>query len=164
MGDVRDMREAYCWNISRISRVFNMDRGVVRRRLQESGVQPACARQGVNLYDLHDVGPALFPATGEQRAITDPDDYLPADRKAWYLSENLRIEFERKIRALVTEEDYRRELSGFAQAMLDDLQRLPGMLARDVGLDSEALTMVTRVTDALREQLGGYISDDEPAA
>ncbi|MDN3521513.1 DUF1441 family protein [Halomonas ramblicola] len=164
MTDIRSMRDAYRWNISRIAAVFNKDRGVVRRRLREAGVQPAATRQGINLYDLSDVAPALFPTRGQPRVVSDPDDLDPMDRKSWYHSENLRLEFERKIRGLVTEEDYRHELSAFAATLRDHLAQLPEMLEQDVGLDPEALAMVATVTDALRAQLGGYISDDEPAA
>lgn len=161
MAEINRLEDAYTWNITRIADAFSFDRGTVRRRLRETGVIPAGTRNGANVYSLKDVGPALYIADSTVSG-GDPEEMTPQDRKAWYQSENERVKLEKDMRLLVPVEETHREMSRFAKAMASTLDSLADMLERDAGLPPEAIEMVEKVTDNLREQMyQAVIADDE---
>jgi hypothetical protein len=161
VAEINRLEEAYNWNITRIADAFSMDRGTVRRHLRDAGIVPAGTRNGVNVYALKDVGPALFGETVTAGGH-GPDDLPPQDRKAWYQSENERVRLEKDMRLLVPVEETHREMSKFAKAMASTLDSLADMLERDAGLPPEAIELVEKVTDNLREQMyQAVIAEDE---
>ncbi|MGE4534665.1 DUF1441 family protein [Halomonas sp.] len=160
MAEINRLEEAYNWNITRLADAFGLDRGTVRRRLRDAGVVPAGNRNGVSVYALKDAGPALFGEVVSAGGI-GPDEMLPADRKAWYQSENERIKLEKEMRLLVPVEEVHREMSRFGKAVASGLDGLADMLERDAGLPAEAIELVERVTDALREQMYQAIIEDD---
>lgn len=160
MADVKRLEEAYNWNITRLADAFDLDRGTVRRRLREAGVVPAGARNGANVYALKDAGPAMFGDTVSHGG-GDPDELPPQDRKAWFQSENERIKFEKDLRLLVPVEEAHLEMSHLAKAVASGLDSLADMLERDAGLPPDAIELVERTTDALREQMYQAIIVDD---
>lgn len=164
VAEINRLEEAYNWNITRLADAFNLDRGTVRRRLRESGIVPVSTRNGANVYALKDAGPALF---GESfsGASDNPDELSPQDRKAWFQSENERVKLEQELRQLVPAEEAHREMSRLAKAVASGLDSLADMLERDAGLPPEAIELVEKTTDALREQMyQAVIADDDEAA
>lgn len=161
MAEINRLEEAYNWNITRLADAFGLHRDTVRKRLKEAGVVPAGARNGANVYALKDAGPALFSESRPGTA-TDPNDYHPSDRKDWYASEISRVKLEKEMRLLVPAEEAHREMSRLAKAVASGLDSLADMLERDAGLPPEAIELVEKTTDALREQMYQVIvSDDE---
>ena len=161
MAEINRLEEAYNWNITRLADAFGLHRDTVRKRLKESGVVPAGSRNGANVYALKDAGPALF-SESRPRTATDPNDYHPSDRKDWYASEISRVKLEKEMRLLVPVEEAHREMSRLAKAVASGLDSLADMLERDAGLPPEAIELVEKTTDALREQMYQVIvSDDE---
>ncbi len=161
--EVNKLSDAYSWNITRIADAFGMDRGTARRRIKEAGVVPSGLKNGVSVYALKDVGPALFGDVLSSAGV-DPDDMLPTDRKAYYQSENERIKFEEKVRNLIPIDEVHREMSQLAKAIASSLDSLPDMLERDAGLSPEAIDRVEELTDRLREQMFQAIVIDEEEA
>ncbi len=160
MAEINRLEEAYNWNITRLADAFDLDRGTVRRRLRDAGVVPAGTRNGANVYALKEAGPALFGDTVSHGGF-DPDEMPPQDRKAWYQSENERVKFEQEMRSLVRAEEAHREMSRLAKAVASGLDSLADMLERDAGLPPEAIDLVEKTTDALREQMYQAIVDDD---
>tara|TARA_R110000772_G_scaffold48089_4_gene109902 strand:+ start:80890 stop:81396 length:507 start_codon:yes stop_codon:yes gene_type:complete len=161
VGEVNRLADVYNWNITRIADAFNMDRGTVRRRIRDAGVLPAGTRNGVSVYALRDIGPALF---GEVISANGagPEDMIPTDRKAWYQSENERIKLEKEMRLLVPVEEVHREMSRLARSVAGGLDTLSDILERDAGLSPEVIEVVQDSTDALREQIYNLVVEDEP--
>ncbi len=114
------------------------------------------------MYRLADVVDAM---TADRRPSIggglDIDELMPTDRKAWYQSENERLKLERELRLLVPADEVQREMAALAKAMASSLDSLSDMLERDAGLPPEAIELVERVTDALREQMYQAILADE---
>jgi hypothetical protein len=160
VAEINRLEEAYNWNITRLADAFDLDRGTVRRRLREAGIVPAGSRNGANVYALKDAGPALF-GDSVNYGSADPDELSPQDRKAWYQSENERVKLEQEMRNLVPVEEAHREMSRLAKAVASGLDSLADMLERDAGLPPEAIEMVEKTTDALREQMYQAIIDDD---
>lgn len=161
MAEINRLEEAYNWNITRLADAFRLDRGTVRRRLKEAGVVPAGTRNGANVYALRDAGPALFGEVVSAGGIT-PDEMMPSERKDWYQSENLRVKLEKDMRLLVPVEEAHLEMSRLAKAVASGLDSLADMLERDAGLPPEAIELVERVTDDLREQMyQAVVADDD---
>lgn len=159
MAEINRLEEAYNWNITRVAQAFGLHRDTVRKRLREAGVVPTGSRNGANVYALKDVGPALF-SESRPGAKLSPDEYHPTERKDWYQSENLRVKLEKEMRSLVPAEEAHREMSALAKAVASGLDSLADMLERDAGLPPEAIEMVERITDALREQMYQAILDE----
>ena len=161
VGEVNRLADVYKWNITRIADAFNMDRGTVRRRIRDAGLIPAGTINGVSVYALKDIGPALFgdvlsaPGTG-------PDDMMPTDRKAWYQSENERIKLEKEMRLLVPVEEVHLEMSRLARSVASGLDSLADILERDAGLAPDTIELVQNSTDALREQMYRAVVEDDP--
>lgn len=160
MAEINRLEEAYQWNITRLADAFGLHRDTVRKRLKEGGVVPVGTRAGANVYALKDAGPALFGETRMSEGM-DPTRMHPQDRKDWFQSELSRVKLEKEMRLLVPVEDAHREMSTLAKAVASGLDSLADMLERDAGLPPEAIEMVERVTDALREQMYQAIVNDE---
>ncbi|MGM0517965.1 MAG: DUF1441 family protein [Pseudomonadota bacterium] len=160
MAEINRLEEAYQWNITRLADAFGLHRDTVRKRLKAAGVVPVGNRNNANVYALKDAGPALFGDTqggwGEK-----PDDLHPTDRQAWYQSELSRVKLEKEMRLLVPVEEAHREMSRLAKAVASGLDSLADMLERDAGLPPEAIDLVEKTTDALREQMYQAIIDDD---
>lgn len=162
MAEINRLEEAYNWNITRLADAFGLHRDTVRKRLKESGVVPAGARNGANVYALKDAGPALFSESRPGTA-TDPNDYHPTERKDWFQSEVLRVKLEKEMRLLVPVEEAHREMSRLAKAVASGLDSLADLLERDAGLTPETIELVEKSTDALREMMYQSIIDDDEA-
>lgn len=159
-AEINKLADAYRWNITRIADAFGMDRGTARRRLKDAGVVPAGLKNGISVYALKDVGPALFGETISGTGAA-PDEMMPKDRKDWYQSENERVKLEKEMRSLVPVEEVHREMSRLAKSISSTLDSLPDLLERDAGLPPEAIDLVETVADNLREQMYRAIVDDE---
>ena len=159
MAEINRLEDAYNWNISRLAEAFGLHRDTVRKRLTEANVIPSGIRSGVSVYSLKDAGPAIF---GERfaGAKSDPDDMQPQERRAWFQSENERVKLEVELRQLVRAEEAHKEMSRLAKAVASGLDSLSDMLERDAGLPPEAIELVEKTTDALREQMYQAIMAD----
>ncbi|NIC05254.1 DUF1441 family protein [Billgrantia bachuensis] len=160
MAEINRLEEAYNWNITRLADAFGLHRDTVRKRLKEAGVVPAGSRNGANVYALKDAGPALFGETHIAEGM-DPSKMHPTDRKDWYASELSRVKLEKEMRLLVPVEEAHREMSRLAKAVASGLDSLADMLERDAGLPPEAIELVEKTTDALREQMYQAIVADD---
>ncbi|UYG08388.1 DUF1441 family protein [Halomonas sp. M4R1S46] len=166
MGEVIGREQAYHWSISRIAEAIGRDRRTVATLIKDAGIPPAGTRRGNPVYRLGDVVDAISTDRRPAASGIDINDLMPQDRKAWYQSENERVKLERELRHLVPVDDVQREMAALAKAMASSLDSLADMLERDAGLPPEAIEMVERVTDAIREQMYRAIieNDDEDAA
>lgn len=162
-AEINKLSDAYNWNITRIADAFGLNRGTVRGRLRAAGVLPAGQRNGISVYSLKDVGPALF-AEVSIAGGTDPDELPPKDRKDWYQSENERVKLEKEMRSLVPVEEVHREMSRLAKSVASALDSLPDMLERDAGLPPDAIDLVEGITDTLREQMYMAVIEEEVEA
>jgi len=162
MGEVIETQQAYQWSISRLAEALGRDRRTVAAIIKEAGVVPAGTRRGNPVYRLADVVDAMTadrrPTSAGEMSV---DELLPQDRKAWYQSENERVKLERELRLLVPVDEVQREMAVLAKAVASSLDSLSDMLERDAGLPPEAIEMVEKTTDALREQMYQSIIDDD---
>ncbi|MES1927528.1 DUF1441 family protein [Salinisphaera sp. T31B1] len=159
MGDTADIRNAYNWNASKLAKAFGLHRNTVMNRLNEADIRPVAKQGNAPLYALKDAGPALFAhhfATGN---ALDPDTLDPQSRKAWYQSENERLEFEKAQRHLVPDADVAAEQALLVKAIVNGLDSLPDVLERECGLNAEQLEAVVAEIDAMRDRV--YIEASE---
>ena len=152
MATISDLRNAYCWSITKLAEAFNLDRRTIRRRLDDAGVQPRARNGDQKLYALEDAGPALF-TSAFYNSDHDPDTLDPQSRRAWYQSENERLKFEQDSRHLIPDHDVAREYSVLAKALANGLDSLPDELERECGLAPEVLERLIVKVDALRESI-----------
>ncbi|MFA0247346.1 hypothetical protein AB4562_01805 [Vibrio sp. 10N.222.54.A1] len=62
--EVIKVKALVTWNISEISRIFNLSRDTVRSRLKLANVQSCGQRGNAPIYPAPKVGPALFGDKG----------------------------------------------------------------------------------------------------
>lgn len=153
-SNVTNIADAFNWNLTRISEAFGLSRDTVRKRLREAGVNPVDKRGNAPVYQLSDVGPALF--ANETQAIAGgykPDELAPKDRKEWYQSENERLKFQQAVGDLVTRGDYRDDIAKTLKIVASFFDSLPDKMERRRVFTPAQLAELEKVTDELRERL-----------
>ncbi len=89
----------------------------------------------------------------------DVDSLSPADRRAWFQSENERLKFEKEIGELIPASEVALEMSALAKTVVQALETLPDILERDCGLQPKDLIRVQQVTDDVRDQMALHIQE-----
>lgn len=146
-----DDRSGFQWPVSKISRVFGLDRRTVTRRLDAAGVAPRHIRAGAKLYDLADIGTAVFGQ--EPLPGASPDQMDPKSRKDWFQSENERVKLECDQGKLVVDHEVARRYAVVVKGVANWLDSLPDQLERDHGISADALERIERTIDGLRERM-----------
>lgn len=130
-------------SLSGLSREFGITRETVARRLAAAGVESDKERNGHAVFRLGPASQALTQAAAIRGGkVEDPDQLPAAERKAWYQSEQARLQVELESGRLVTVEDCRAQLSIIVKATACMLETLPDILERDAGLGSAELDLV----------------------
>lgn len=151
MGDVVNKETAYHWTVNRLAEATGRDRRTINAVIRDAGIPPAGTSRGNTVYRLADIVDAL--TSRPSSATNSPDEMTPTDRRAWYQSETERVKLEQELRYLVPVDEVQREMSSLAKAVAGGLDSLADMLERDAGIEPEAIELVERATDALREQM-----------
>ncbi|HFP5165869.1 TPA: DUF1441 family protein, partial [Escherichia coli] len=81
------------------------------------------------------------------------EDMDPQSRKAWYQSERERLKFEQETAELIPAVDVHRELVIFGKILSEELAKLPDILARDAGINQNAVNRVRQIIDDLCRQI-----------
>ncbi len=156
MSDANQSKNQNAWNITRIAEAFRLSRDTVRKRLREAGVQPATTQRNSPLYELAEVGPALFASTigsGECGGYASPDQMSPKERKDWFDSENSRLKYEKEKKQLVPDDEVAREMSALIKAVINPIDGMTDTLERKADLTPKQAEIVQREMDAIREQM-----------
>ncbi|ACF89789.1 DUF1441 family protein [Salmonella enterica subsp. enterica] len=162
MSDISNIRDVYNWSIAKIAEAFALDRKAVKRKLLDANIPVANTIRGNPVYNLRDVGPALFgsPASADPDDIHDPSKMEPKDRKDWFQSENERVKLEVSTRQLVHGDEVREQLSCIVKAVTQVLDTWPDKLERDKGWNvaqiDEAQSMVDELRDTLADEVINY--------
>lgn len=157
---LNDIEEARQWSINQIAKAFRLDRRTVTRRLENGGVAPAGLRHSHPVYDLADIGPALFGQVVPANTLS-PEEMAPKDQKDWYQAQNERLKYEQTMGQLVPVFEVHQAMSKIAKSVTSTLDILPDILERDCGLKADALNRIQEVIDAQREQLYQHMVGDE---
>lgn len=160
MAAVHKIAGGFTVSISTLASEFGMDRKTVARRLDASGITPADQVRGYPVYRLRDAVKAIFGLSLERR-IPEPDDATtidpmrlpPMERRAWYQSENERLEVERKKGQLVPAADVEAEFATLTKLLVQGLETLPDRLERDAQLTPAQAEKVQNALDEIREEL-----------
>ncbi|MGT3185308.1 DNA breaking-rejoining protein [Yersinia kristensenii] len=139
-------------NVSQLSALSGVHRQTVALRLR--GVKPVGGNESnLKLYRLIDVLTALMQAPTSQSEGNDPNKMKPADRRAWYQSEQARIELEKEMRTLIPANEVLAVYAAMVKSVTKVLETLPDLLERDVALAPQAVMMVQNTIDNLRNDL-----------
>lgn len=86
MSDISNIRDVYNWSIAKIAEAFALDRKAVKRKLLDANIPVANTIRGNPVYNLRDVGPALFgsPASADPDDIHDPSKWNPKTVKTGF--------------------------------------------------------------------------------
>ena len=156
VADDNDYKNAYAWNLTKLSEAFGLSRDTIRKRLRESNIQPAKIVRSVSLYALSDVGPALFGVSqtaGNFGGYDSPNEMPSTDRKAWFQSENERLKFQSTQRSLVPDDEVAREMSLLIKSVINPLDGITDTLERKADLSPKQAIVLQNEVDAIREQM-----------
>lgn len=155
MSNVSNMGGAYHWSISRLAEAFGIDRRTVKSRLMDAQVPNVGEVRGSPVYDLKLAGPALFssPSSSSPDALHDPSQMPPKERKDWFDSEKGRIWLEKELRQLIPEYEVTSVYAALVKTVIQQLETLPDRLERDAGMTPQAVSMVQKIIDDLRDNL-----------
>lgn len=169
MAAVHKIAGGFTVSISTIAAEFKMDRGTVSRRLDAAGVVPADHVRGYPVFRLRDAVKAIFGLSVDRRI--DPDGPEPADpatlppmeRRAWYQSENERLDVETKKRQLIPAGEFESEIAVGFKLMAQTMDTMSDRLERECGLTPAQASLVQRSMDKIREELySAQVADEAP--
>ncbi|AGI32306.1 TPA: DUF1441 family protein [Mannheimia haemolytica] len=141
-------------NINQIAELTGLHRQTVSQRV--AGLNPALGSNSkLKLYALRDL---ILTGLAEKMSA-DVDSLSPADRRAWFQSENERLKFEKEIGELIPASEVALEMSALAKTVVQALETLPDILERDCGLQPKDLIRVQQVTDDVRDQMALHIQE-----
>ena len=135
-------------NISQLAALSGVHRQTAAARLQNLPVAGG-HESNLKLYRVVDIVSAFLAlpppvAEGEMGAH---------ERKAWYQSERERLKFEQETAQLIPADDVRKEMAIWGEIVSEELEKLPSILARDVGLKPMAVNRVQSIIDDLCNQI-----------
>ena len=148
------------FSIQMLARAFGKSRATVSKVL--TNIQPTAKRGGFPVYALNDV--AVFIGdikTGDNGEI-DPETIKdPFERKAWYESENKRLQFENEIGRLLVADDVAAIDAEKNKRIALRLDTLVDVVEREAGLTPEQSAVVIRIVDSMRDDLFNDICNIE---
>ncbi|MGL5482063.1 MAG: DUF1441 family protein [Aeromonas veronii] len=154
MAEIAVLADAYKWNVSKLAEGFGLHRDTVRKRLNDAGIAPCGKRGNAPIYDLRDVGPALF---GAQQVMVegeiDPAKLAPKERLDWFRSESERLKFQQTTKTLIPDTEYRDDLAKTLKLVCAFFDSLPDKMERKRVFTREQLEELEKVADELRNQL-----------
>lgn len=159
MAAVHKIAGGFTVSISTIATEFQMDRKTVARRLDAAGLIPADHVRGYPVYRLREAVKAIFGLSVDRRMDpdgpepVDPAKLPPMERRAWYQSENERLDVEAKKRQLVPAAEVESEFAAGFKLVVHALDTLGDRLERDCALSGEQVDLVQKAVDQLREEL-----------
>lgn len=152
------------FSIRRLAEELGMARETVQSRLTAANVQPCGRRNGHPVYRLRDVCPVLFggveyDADGEM----SPAKMRPTARRAWYQSENDRLEFERRQGQLVEAADVETQMAKMATEIVRAMETLADRVERDRRVGPDVVEYLQDEVHAVRQALYESLSmaDDD---
>lgn len=141
-------------SISTLAAEFLIDRRTVSKKLDAAGIAPAEMHRGFPVYRLRDAVKAIFGLSADRGGDElDPARLPPMERRAWYQSENERLEVERKKGQLVPASTVEAEFAVLIKGMVQRLDTLADVLERDAALTPGQVEIVQRTVDSVREEM-----------
>ena len=135
------------FTIGQLADELGIATSTVSRRL--GSIDPVGKRGGSAVYRLKHFGVALF---GKVVSIYD-QDAPPADRKAFFQSENERLRFESTAGALIPAEEVRESVAEAFKMVSERLEILTDELERDVGLDPHQIEIMRQRIRQMKSNL-----------
>ena len=149
-------------SLRRLAAEFGIARDTVARRLRDGDVRPCGENRGHPIYRIRDVAPFLVDrSVYGQDGVIDPDKLPPEKRRAWFQSENERIDLELRARGLIPALEFERDMARLVGMVVQAFETLPDVLERDENLQPHQIERVQRVLDQLREKLHARIVSNE---
>lgn len=159
MAAVHKIAGGFTVSISTLATEFQMDRKTVAKRLDAAGLVAADFVRGYPVYRLRDAVKAIFGLSAERRIDPDgpepmdPARLPPMERRAWYQSENERLEVETKKRQLIPAAEFETEIANGFKLLVQTLDTLSDRLEAECGLTSAQAVLVQESMDRIREEL-----------
>lgn len=154
--------DAFTHTITSAAREFGVSQRKLKRRVEEAGIEPAGYYRGHVVFRIADLAMALY-AKDVPAAPPEFDAYTPAERRAWFESEKLRLEIEAELAHLVPAEEAAREFDRMARVALKGLDEIEQAAVEHNELSEIARAGIRRTFRPIREQLEAHLLPDDDA-
>ena len=114
--------------------------------------------QGRDAWMLGTVIKTLASASISGVGDVDPDRMKPTDRKAWFDSEQRRLEVEQRKRTLIPAEEVETAMITLAAAVSQGLAGIPDSLERRLGLSPDVVAAIEDAIDEQRRDLAARVA------
>ncbi|MGB1201250.1 MAG: DUF1441 family protein [Cognaticolwellia aestuarii] len=147
------MQDNYLFNITQLGEAFGLHRDTVRKRLVSANVKANSVKKNTALYHIKDVAEAILEKSSSSVSAQDPDSMKPGERKAWFDSENARLNYKKECGELCESHDVARKFADVFKAIANTLDSLPDLLERKANLTPDQAEQIQKQTDNMRENL-----------
>lgn len=146
-------------SISQLATEFRMARNTVSKYIAAAKVRPDGKRGGYDVYRLGDVIGILTMSGVGDDARPDPSKMKPADRHAWYRSENERLKFEQDEGALILADEVHAEMAGVAKIVVREFETLADEAERDLRCAPEVVEWLLEKARVFRERIATKVAE-----
>lgn len=132
-----------CLSLTQMAEEFARDPETIKKRIVELDIRPTGKRNGFPVYRLRDL---MRMERLDETGKLDPSKMRPAERSAFYRSENDRLTFERDCGLLFERHEIEAELAAVFRVVTQELDTLVDELERDV---QPSPIVLSRIEDKL---------------
>ena len=166
------LEQAGMCGIARAALICECSRDTIRRIIAERRVKPVGEDRDAPLYSIKEILAAYFgvepkrnggAAPSESRRL-NPDTMVPAERNAYYQSEQKRLDLEERAGTLVPAEDFREQAASLCGELVKFLDSLPDELEQEHNLEPEVVNTLHKKIRSARQRLYEQVKERSAAA
>lgn len=147
-------------SLSTLAREFGMARETCKKRLQQAGVASSGKHKGHDIFRIGAAARAILAPEIENTREDDPEKMSPKDRLDWYRGARERTKYMQELGELVPVSDYEKTLSSALKKVAIALETMPDQIEREAPISGEAIEIIQRITDRVRETVYRGLSED----
>lgn len=141
------------WTATKFSDVLRVDRRVCQQALETAPYRMIGKRQVWHVREGFEVIFRRKYGLGEAAEAPNPGKLPPRDRLDHYKAERERIKLAQEVRVLIPAQEVEQVIGEGLKALAQGLDVIPDTLERDAGLAPEAVMLIQRTIDRIRDQI-----------
>lgn len=141
------------WTATKFSDVLRVDRRVCQQALETAPYRMIGKRQVWHVREGFEVIFRRKYGLGEAADTVNPAKMPPKDRLDHYKAERERIKLAQEVRVLIPAQEVEAVVGDGLKTVAQGLDVIPDTLEREAGLAPEAVMLVQRSIDRIRDQL-----------
>jgi hypothetical protein len=158
--DVVEYDNLMYWSLTQLKNAFGVSRDTITTRLNAANLHADKKRRGFDVYHIADAARAILANDLHFTNGDDPETLPPKDRLDWFRGENEKAKYLKESGQLIPTSEVTKEYAKIVKISIRALENLPDILEMKCSLKSEAVMLVERECDLVREELAQKLEDD----